>query len=110
MLRGGYSVGFAPIRVRARQGKSHIRLLQDGSRFIIIILRIATFFAPLRVFGPMALGFALAGVGWYAYTYLCEARLTNMAVMLFAQATVVFGLGLISEQVAALRMERSGKE
>ena len=42
MMRAGYSVGFAPIEVRERQGKSHIRVIRDGTRFLIIILRIAT--------------------------------------------------------------------
>ena len=107
MMRGGYSVGFHPFPVRPRRGKSHIRLLQDGSRFLMIILRIATFFAPLRVFGPMALLLAVLAVLWYAYTYITTYRLTNMTVILLTQATVLFGLGLISEQVAALRFDRS---
>ena len=109
MLRGGYSVGFEPFQVRERSGKSHIRVLRDGSRFIIIILRIATFFAPLRVFGPLSLAFAAAGVGWYFYTFLTASRLTNMAVLLLTQATVIFVLGLVSEQVAALRFDRTGR-
>ncbi len=106
MLRAGYAVGFHPIEVRKRQGKSHIRLLRDGSRFFLIILRIATFFAPLRVFIPLAVLMAALGLGWYAYTYITEGRFTNMATLLLTQATVIFGLGLISEQVAALRFER----
>ena len=107
MLRGGYSVGFSDIHVRPRVGKSHIRLVQDGCRFLMIILRISTFFAPLRVFVPLALAMAGVGTAWYLYTYLVEARLTNMAVVLWTQATVVFALGLISEQIAALRFDRT---
>ncbi|MCC6670145.1 MAG: glycosyltransferase family 2 protein [Planctomycetes bacterium] len=106
MLRGGYSVGFQPIQVRPRGGRSHIRLLRDGSRFVLIILRIATFFAPLRVFLPLSLAFALAGLAWYAYTFFTESRFTNMAGLLLTQATVIFVLGLISEQIAAMRFER----
>lgn len=106
MMRSGYAVGFRSISVRPRQGKSHIRLIQDGSRFFLIILRIATFFAPLRVFLPLALLFALSGIGWYLVTYLTAGRFTNMGVLLLSQATVLFALGLISEQVAALRFER----
>jgi len=107
MLRGGYAVGFHPISVRPRVGRSHIHIVRDGCRFLMIILRIATFFAPLRVFVPVAMVMALLGTGWYVFTYLTEARLTNMAVLLWTQATVVFALGLISEQIAALRFERT---
>ena len=109
MLRSGYAVGFHPFPVRPRKGKSHIRLLRDGSRFLLIILRIATFFAPLRVFVPLSLFMGFAGVAWYLYTYFTAGRFTNMAMLLLTQATIVFVLGLISEQVAALRFERGGR-
>jgi glycosyltransferase involved in cell wall biosynthesis len=109
MLRGGFAVGFLPFAVRQRQGKSHIRLLQDGSRFFLIILRIATFYAPLRVFVPLSLATFAAGLGWYAYTWFLDGRFTNMAVLLIGQAMMLFALGLISEQVAALRFQRLGR-
>src|SRR5690606_5588874 len=106
MLRCGYGVGFVPFEVRPRRGKSHIRLLKDGSRFVLIILKIATFFAPLRVFMPLTLAMGGLGVGWYLYTYFAFGRFTNMSALLITQATVLFALGLVSEQVAALRFER----
>ena len=106
MLRGGYSVGFVPFTVRPREGRSHIRILQDGSRFFLIILRIATIYAPLRVFLPLAIAMAGVGFGWYAFTYIVYGRFTNMAALLLSQATVIFVLGLISEQVSALRYAR----
>lgn len=106
LLRAGFSVGFHPIAVRPRQGRSHVRLLQDGSRFVLIILRIATFFAPLRVFLPLSLLTFAAGMAWYLYTWFTDGRLTNMAVLLISQAALLFALGLISEQVAALRYQR----
>ncbi len=105
MLRGGWSVGFLPFAVRTRRGKSHIRLLTDGSRFFLIILRIATMFAPLRVFLPASLVVAALGAAWYVYTLVTEGRFTNMAVLLFSQAGLLFALGLIAEQIAALRFQ-----
>jgi hypothetical protein len=110
MLRAGYGVGFHPIAVRARRGKSHVRLIKDGSRFFLIILRIATFFAPLRVFLPLSLLVAALGCGWYLYTYLSEGRFTNMGVLLLGDAMLLFVLGLISEQIAALRFQRLGSQ
>jgi glycosyltransferase involved in cell wall biosynthesis len=109
MLKAGYAVAFHPITVRPRQGRSHVRLLADGSRFFLIILRIATFFAPLRVFLPLSFAVAALGAGWYVYTWVTEGRFTNMGVLLFGQATLLFALGLISEQVAQLRFQRLGR-
>ncbi|MBL9079843.1 MAG: glycosyltransferase family 2 protein [Planctomycetes bacterium] len=105
MLRGGWSVAFLPFAVRTRLGKSHIRLLADGSRFFLIILRIATMFAPLRVFLPVSVLTACLGLAWYVYTLVTEGRFTNMAVLLFSQAGLLFALGLIAEQIAALRFQ-----
>lgn len=110
MLRGGWSVAFHPFSVRERGGKSHIRLIADGSRFFLIILRIATMFAPLRVFLPVSFAFAALGLGWYAYTWFVDLRFTNMAVMLLGQATLLFALGLIAEQIAALRFQNLSRD
>ncbi|MCA8953054.1 MAG: glycosyltransferase family 2 protein [Planctomycetes bacterium] len=110
MLRSGFSVAFHPFAVRQRRGKSHIRLFADGSRFFLIILRIATMFAPLRVFLPISLLFAAAGVGWYAFTWFTTGRFTNMAVTLLGQATLLFALGLIAEQIAALRFQNLSRD
>ncbi|MBL8755211.1 MAG: glycosyltransferase family 2 protein [Planctomycetes bacterium] len=110
MLRGGWSVGFHPFQVRQRKGKSHVRLLKDGSRFFLIILRIATMFAPLRVFLPVSLATGALGLAWYVHTWLSDGRLTNMAVLLLTQAGLLFALGLIAEQIAALRFQNLSRD
>jgi glycosyltransferase involved in cell wall biosynthesis len=110
MLRGGWSVGFHPFQVRQRKGKSHVRLWADGSRFFLIILRIATMFAPLRVFLPASLVTATAGIAWYVNTWLSDGRFTNMAVLLLTQAGLLFALGLIAEQIAALRFQNLSRD
>jgi glycosyltransferase involved in cell wall biosynthesis len=110
MLRGGWSVGFHPFQVRARKGKSHVRLVADGSRFFLIILRIATMFAPLRVFLPASLLTGALGLAWYVHTWFTDGRLTNMAVLLMTQAGLLFALGLIAEQIAALRFQNLSRD
>ena len=41
-FRAGYSVGFVPIAVSRRLGKSHISMLKDGVRFFLIIFKVGT--------------------------------------------------------------------
>jgi glycosyltransferase involved in cell wall biosynthesis len=106
-LRTGHSVLFTPIEAAPRVGKSKIRLFRDGARFLYIILRIATFFSPFKVFFPLSLLSALLGLGNYAYTFATQHRFTNMSMLLFVQAVMLFALALISEQVAQLRFDRS---
>lgn len=105
-LRSGLTVKYVPIQTLYRSGESKIRLISDGLRFLLIITKIATLFSPLRVFLPVSLFFFFSGIGYYLYTYATEGRFTNMAVFLLTTAVIVFMMGLISEQIALLRMER----
>ncbi len=101
-FRAGYGVAYEPIVAARRIGRSHIRPLRDGARFLLIIFKLATLYAPLKLFAPMAgLGF-LAGVGNYLYTFLRDGRFTNATTVLLTTSVVVFLMGLISEQITTL--------
>lgn len=105
-LRSGLTVQYVPIQTLYRAGQSKISLVTDGIRFLLIITKIATLFAPFRVFLPVSVFFFLGGIGNYIYTYLTQNRFTNMSVFALTTAVIIFMLGLISEQIALLRMER----
>jgi glycosyltransferase involved in cell wall biosynthesis len=105
-LRSGLTVKYVPIQTLYRAGQSKISLVKDGVRFLLIITKIATLFSPLRVFLPVSIFFFLGGTANYIYTYLTQHRFTNMSVFLLTTAVIIFMLGLISEQIALLRMER----
>jgi glycosyltransferase involved in cell wall biosynthesis len=107
-LRSGLTVKYVPIQTLYRSGQSKISLLSDGVRFLLIITKIATLFAPFRVFLPVSIFFFLSGMSNYIYTYMTDHRFTNMSVLLFTTAVIIFMLGLVSEQIALLRMERHG--
>ncbi len=106
-LRSGYPVTFEPISAAKRVGKSHIRPLRDGIRFLIIIFKVATLYAPLKIFLPASALFFTTGMGYYAYTYPTSGRFTNMSMLLFSAAVIIFLIGLISEQITALTYSRS---
>jgi glycosyltransferase involved in cell wall biosynthesis len=101
-FRSAYAVGYVAVDVAQRIGKSHIRPLRDGVRFVIIILRIATLYAPLKLFLPVACSFALLGIGNYAYTFATTGRFTNMSALMLSAAVIVFLIGLISDQITSL--------
>lgn len=105
-LRSGLTIKYVPIRTLYRSGQSKIRLVQDGIRFLLIITKIATLFSPLRVFLPVSVFFFGTGLANYVYTYMTYGRLTNMSVFMWTSGVIIFMLGLVSEQIAALRMER----
>jgi glycosyltransferase involved in cell wall biosynthesis len=105
-LRSGLTVKYVPIRTLYRSGQSKISLVSDGFRFLLIITKIATLFAPFRIFLPVSVVCFLGGLTNYIYTYVTQHRFTNMSVFMFTTAVIIFMLGLISEQIALLRMER----
>jgi glycosyltransferase involved in cell wall biosynthesis len=105
-LRSGHTIKYIPIRLHKRLGKSKIKLMEDGARFILIILRIATLFSPLRIFLPVSTFFLLTGLGYYMYTYWTSHRFTNMSALLLSVGVMVFLLGLVSEQITQMRYDR----
>lgn len=107
LFRAGYSVAYVPIEAARRVGTSKISYLRDGSRFLIIITKIATLFAPVKVFLPASGAVFALGVGWFSYTYLTAHRFTNMSAFLMGFGVQLFLLGFIAEQIAQLRFDRS---
>ena len=102
-FRSGNPVDYVPI-VAARRGsdrRSHIRPLQDGIRFLLIIFKVATLYSPLKLFFPVSLAFFLAGAAHYLNTYITMHRFTNMSGLLFTAAVMVLMMGLVSEQITA---------
>jgi len=106
-FRSAYAVAYHPIPVAKRVGTSHIRPMRDGLRFLLIIFKIATLYSPLKLFAPVAAMFAMLGVGYYSYTYVTAGRFTNMSVLLFSAAVIVFLVGLVSEQITSLTYRRN---
>lgn len=106
-FRSAYSVAYEPIPVARRIGKSHIRPIRDGIRFFLIIFKITTLYSPLKLFVPASVLFFLLGLGNYIYTFVTAHRLTNMSVLLFSAAVIVFLIGLISEQITNLTYQRN---
>jgi glycosyltransferase involved in cell wall biosynthesis len=104
-LKAGYDVAFEPIQAKRRVGVSKIRLGRDGVKFFLILLRVMTIFSPLRIFLPLSAAAFLAGAGYGAWTAAVHGKIPNGAVLLILFSVVVFLVGLVSEQISALRTE-----
>ena len=107
VLRSGRTIKYVPIVTEHRKGSSKIRIFSDGTRFFLIIIRIALLFAPFRIFLPVSLGLFLTGIGWYLFRFLTQGRFPNMSLLLLLSSITIFMLGLVSEQIALLRMDRT---
>ena len=104
-VKAGYSVRFEPITVGARLGKSKIKLVSDGARFLMILLKVITIFSPLRIFLPIAGAFFALGATYAIWTTITRHDITDSSVLLLVLAVVIFLVGLVSEQIATMRSE-----
>ena len=110
VVRSGYSLKYVPIAVLQRIGKSKIKLLRDGSRFLTIILRIAVFFSPLKVFTPISIAFFLTAILWWLYrVFILDYPFPPVSSLLMVSSVLIFLIGLLSEQITYLRYAR-GRE
>ena len=104
-LKAGYSVQFVPIDAAARRGESKIHLGSDGARFFLILLKLITIFSPLRIFVPVSAATFAVGFAYAVWTIATQSHVTNSSVLLILLSVVMFLIGLVSEQIAALRFE-----
>src|SRR3990172_8447022 len=107
LIRSGHSVTFIPIVAKKREGKSKMKLLKDGVRFLLIMLKIVTLYSPFRVFLPVSVSFFGLGIGYYVYTFITEHRFTNMSALLIGNGVIIFMMALIAEQIAQMRLDRT---
>jgi glycosyltransferase involved in cell wall biosynthesis len=105
-FRSAYPVAYVPIKAAGRIGTSHIKPVRDGFRFLIIIFKIATLYAPLKLFLPASAVFFLVGLGYYIYTFLASHRLSLMSAAFWSAAVIIFLIGLVSEQITSLTYRR----
>jgi glycosyltransferase involved in cell wall biosynthesis len=106
-LRAGYNVAFVPVQMRFRAGgASKIEPLADGSRFLLIILKMSTLYNPMKIFMPLSAMFAAVGTAYGLWTFAVSGKFANGGLLAWMMAVFTFLVGLVSEQISALRVER----
>ncbi len=110
-FRSAYPVGYVTIKARNRPKGTHsnIKILKDGVRFFVIILKIGALYSPMRLFLPLSALVFLLGVGNYVYTYATNNRFTNMSTLLLISSLMIFLIGLLSEQISSLHYRGNAK-
>lgn len=105
LLSQGYAVKYVPIQIKKRIGKSMVSFT-TGMDTLILILRIAALFNPLRVFVPLSIVIGTVGILW-GLPYVFAAQGISIGSMLaIVTSILLFGLGLLCDQISQLRLER----
>jgi glycosyltransferase involved in cell wall biosynthesis len=102
-LKEGYDIGTMTIDVAPRQGRaSNVKFLKDGSKTMMLILRIIMLFNPLKIFLPASLIIFTAGVGFGIYGYIVAERFSNSAIVMTILGMFLFFIGLVADQISLL--------
>ncbi len=99
MLTNRYRVRFEPIDYRARIGKSKIKPVRDTLRFVQLILRTGMYFAPLRVFLPIAAVFLVGFLISAGYDIFVIQNLTDKSLILLVSATQTAMFALLADMI-----------
>lgn len=106
MIKLGYAVKFIPIEVLERTGKSKINLATDGVKFLLIILKIATLFSPLRLFFPISLAMFSIGFLNYIWVFFASDRFSQWSIVLLTNSITIFMIGLVAEEISSLKLKK----
>ncbi|HOT91980.1 MAG TPA: glycosyltransferase family 2 protein [Anaerolineae bacterium] len=100
MLTNDYNVAYVPINYMTRTGKSKIRPLRDTLNFVNLILRMALYFAPLKIFLPLS-GFLLfLGLLWGVFSWAVLKRLADVSTVVIVMAAVQIAVvGMLAELI-----------
>jgi len=109
-FRSALPVAYIPIQAGKREGKSKIKLLKDGIRFFVIILKIGALFSPMRVFLPTSGMFFLLGFINHIQSYIESGKFSNGTLLLYTSSVFIFLMGILSEQISSLHYRNTDKD
>lgn len=94
-----YRVKYVPINYQKRTGKSHIKPLRDFLSFVILVLRIVTFFKPLRFFLPISFFFFVLSLIRSARDIYIANSIGSLSILLFMVSMQSFFFGLLADLI-----------
>ena len=100
MLANNHRVVYIPVGYRRRVGNSKIRPIRDTLNFIQLILRTGTYFAPMRVFMPLAIVVGFGCMLSLAYDVIILRDLTDKTLMLLFASLNAGMFALLADMIA----------
>jgi hypothetical protein len=100
MLSNGYLLEYVPINYHARIGRSKIRPVKDTLNFIELVLRIALYFSPLKIFLPLSASLIVLSLIWGLFTTFVLGKLADVSTLVIAMTGIQVGvIGLLAELI-----------
>ncbi len=102
-MKEGYNIGTFPIVVEERVGRrSNVKFIKDGTKTMMLLLRIIMLFNPLKIFLPASMIAGSAGIIYGIWGFVIAGRFSNGAIILITLGMILFFIGLIADQISLL--------
>ena len=98
-LYSGHRVEYIPIHYERRVGRSNIRPVKDFLGFVILIVRLASYFEPLRFFLPASLVLLAVGVARAIRDIIVVNQFGALSVILILTSFQIFAFGVIADVI-----------
>jgi glycosyltransferase involved in cell wall biosynthesis len=99
MLMNRYIVHYEPIDYRARLGRSKIRPIRDTLRFVQLIVRTGVYFAPMRIFLPIAAVLFAGFLVTFSFDLFVRHDLTERSLLLLIAWTQTAMFALVADMI-----------
>lgn len=108
LISMGHNVGYMPITVKKRVGKSTVKQIRHGSAVILLMIRLIVLFNPLKVFLPTSICLFILGILYeivFGIILLLHehVKLIPAAFFMILTSILIFFFGLVVDQISELR-------
>lgn len=100
MLTNNFLVDYVPIEYFPRIGHSKLKPIRDTINFFQLVLRIALYFAPMKIFLPISGFLLLLALGWGLFGAFVLGRIADASTAVIVMSAVqVAMIGLLAELI-----------
>ncbi|HOD11884.1 MAG TPA: glycosyltransferase family 2 protein [Candidatus Omnitrophota bacterium] len=108
-LCNGHSVKYIPTSYYPRIGQSKFHPVKDTYQYFLTVVRMVTYFNPLKIFLPMSFGLFLIGIAKSLYDFFFViGRLQQSDIIILLASVMIFSLGLLADLIVAQSRQHSG--
>lgn len=104
-LCNGHPVKYIPVTYRKRIGKSKFHPIHDTLQYFLTVLRIITYFRPLRILAPLAFLLGMTGILRSIY-HICSSPvlgITDSDVILIVSGLMILIAGMLADLIVKQR-------
>lgn len=98
-LCNGRDVGYMPIDYKARVGKSKFHPVKDSYNYFLQIIRMITYFEPLRIFVPTALLIFCITLAKHIFDLMVTKNTQETDIIGYFMAFIIFAVGLLADLI-----------